>query len=105
MKTTKVFHGIGRLLQGVLICRVLPDVDIARLLERLNEKLDSGYIPNFANMPDVIRFLEDIYNIKLREPVYLFTEYRKRIKEMNKKHALKLVEKNKTFLRTIREVE
>lgn len=94
--------GIRRVLQGILICRVFRQIDVQRLLEKLNEKLEQGFIPNFSNIPDTMKFLEDIYNVKLRKPVYIYTEYRKRIKEIFRQQALKLIEKNKGMARIIR---
>ena len=97
--------GMGRLIQGVLICRTIPGIDISRLIEKVKERLENGYIPNFSNMPDTIKFLEDIYNVKIKYPVYIFTEYRKKIREINRQNIRKLIEKNKTMSRIIKESE
>lgn len=72
----------GLIIQGMLYCSYIPEVNKKRLKEKVIEVLESDKIPAIPTADEAVQFLEKIYN-KNRKGLSLFfyTEYRKRVEE------------------------
>lgn len=60
---------------SLLVCQSLDCVDLNRLKERLKE--DSSIMRRWNSVPTCLQAIEDVYNVSLAYPVFLYTEYRK----------------------------
>lgn len=69
--------GKGHLEQALLICQNLDSasLDLDRLKERLKE--DCSIMRRWNSVPTCLQSIEDVYNLNLAYPVFLYTEYRK----------------------------
>lgn len=61
--------------QALLICRNLDCLNLDRLKERLKE--DCSIMRRWNSVPTCLQSIEDVYNVHLKNPVFLYTEYRK----------------------------
>lgn len=88
---------IGYLFQSLLICREFSEIDVDKLKERVISQ--NSIMPPFANIPDCMQSLEQIYNKNRQEKfkVYIFTEYRKWLAN-NRPSAIERI-KNKSYKR------
>lgn len=75
-------HGnLTKLLQALIFCYDFKDIDNKRLFEKLTE-----YMPimtPWSNLDECIVSIEEIYNRNIRNRVYIYTEYRKLLENMN----------------------
>lgn len=60
---------------SLLICQTLDCIDLNRLKERLKE--DCSIMRRWNSVPTCLQSIEDVYNVNLAYPVFLYTEYRK----------------------------
>lgn len=60
---------------SLLICQTLDCIDLDRLKERLKE--DCSIMRRWNSVPTCLQSIEDVYNLNLAYPVFLYTEYRK----------------------------
>lgn len=60
-----------------MICQNLDSasLDLDRLKERLRE--DCSIMRRWNSVPTCLQSIEDVYNVNLSYPVFLYTEYRK----------------------------
>lgn len=67
------------LIKSILFITRMPEVD----LERLKDKIinEGRMLKNFKTIPQCIQALEELYNYKLVHPIYIYTEYRKMMRE------------------------
>lgn len=67
------------LYQSLIMCREFKDIDLEKLKDRV---ISQNSIMNpFANIPDCMKSLEELYNRNRKNKVYIFTEYRKWVSE------------------------
>lgn len=69
---------INLLLQGLLFCTFIKEVDLNKLKNKVLDILLLEKLPPIPTMDDVMQFLEEVYNKNNRSTiVYIYTEYRK----------------------------
>ena len=78
------------IMRGVLYCYNIPDVDMDKLLEKVEEILSMDAVPPISTLATVMQYLEELYNKNRRgDYIYIFTEYRKQAEERSTKHNFK----------------
>ena len=66
------------LLQGLLYCYYINEVNLYRIKNKILDVLQLGKLPPIPTMNDIMQFLEEVYNKNSHNKyVYIYTEYRK----------------------------
>lgn len=92
--------GVHFLTHALLICTELEDVDLDRLKTKLLE--ESSLMKTWNSVPTCLQSIEDIYNKNLNYPVFIYTEYRKKLytrlqgkmRKEEKRENMKYIEEN-----------
>lgn len=75
-------HGsLTKLLQAVILCYDFKDIDNKRLFEKVTD-----YMPLMTpwnSLDECFVSIEEVYNRNIRKRVYIYTEYRKLLENMN----------------------
>ena len=75
-------HGsITKLLQAVILCYDFEDVDNNRLFEKVKEFMP--IMTPWSNLDECFVSVEEVYNRNIRKRIYIYTEYRKLVEDMN----------------------
>ena len=100
----KHIKGIAQIISGMIICKFLPNINYERLKTKMIDEFQKGIVISTHKMGDVMRWIEDIYNYKNRDEYsYIYTEYQKHVRELNKKNLEKAVKKATEVSRIVRE--
>lgn len=84
---------VSQLCKGLVYCFNIKDIDMDRMTEKVDDVLQTNKVPPFASTPQVMQYLEDLYNENKRGGnLYLYTEYRK---NQELRHMKKKIEKKK----------
>ena len=92
--------GASHLIYAILICSELEEVNIERLKDVLLKK--HSIMKTWNSVPTCLQAIEDIYNENLGYPVFIYTEYRKKLyvklqgkmRKESKRQNSKYVEEN-----------
>lgn len=60
---------------AILICQQIESINLNRLKERLKE--DSSIMRRWNSIATCMQSIEEVYNVNLAYPVFIYTEYRK----------------------------
>lgn len=75
-------HGsITKLLQAIILCYDFQDIDNKRLFDKVTEFMP--IMTPWNNLDECFVSIEEVYNKNIRKRVYIYTEYRKLIEDMN----------------------
>lgn len=92
---------IRLILNAMLYCLFLPNIDKYRLKNKVISILETGKIPPIPTVDEAMQLMEEIYNRNSkRETFYLYTEYRKRTEERERR-GLETINKQKDFYKYV----
>lgn len=77
---------IRLIINAMLYCLYIPEIDKYRLKNKVISVLETGKIPPIPTVDEAMQFMEEIYNRNSkRETLYIYTEYRKRVEERERR--------------------
>lgn len=75
-------HGsLSKLLQACILCYDFKDIDNKRLFEKITEFMP--LMTPWSSLDECFVSIEEVYNRNIRKRVYIYTEYRQLIENMN----------------------
>lgn len=75
-------HGsLSKLLQACILCYDFKDIDNKRLFEKITEFMP--LMTPWNSLDECFVSIEEVYNRNIRKRVYIYTEYRQLIENMN----------------------
>ena len=92
---------IRLILNAMLYCLYFPDIDKYKLKNKVISILETRKIPPIPTIDEAMQLMEEIYNRNSKkETFYIYTEYRKRVKEREKR-GLETLNTQKNFYKYI----
>ena len=88
---------VTQIARGLLYCFDIKEIDIERIINKVEESLQENNIPPMATTSQVMQYLEKIYNENKRgRSLFLFTAYRENLelRDMKRRIAAKKGEKD-----------
>lgn len=93
---------IRLILNAMLYCLYIPGIDKYRLKTKVISILETGKIPPIPTVDEAMQLMEEIYNRNSkRETFYIYTEYRKRSEERERRGLDVLKKKQKDFYKYV----
>lgn len=93
---------IRLILNAMLYCLYIPGIDKYRLKSKVISILETGKIPPIPTVDEAMQLMEEIYNRNSkRETFYIYTEYRKRNEEREKRGLAIMQKKQKDFYKYV----
>lgn len=101
-KEYKSITRIRLILNAMLYCLYIPGIDKYRLKTKVISILETGKIPPIPTVDEAMQLMEEIYNRNSkRETFYIYTEYRKRSEERERRGLDVLKKKQKDFYKYV----